>query len=50
MPNMLLGKSGEITPEGAKRLNQSKKNAQLSVCLVVKVKSDALKYNIALEF
>ena len=35
----LLEKSGEIAPEGMKRLSQS----QLCTCLVVKVKSDANK-------
>ena len=45
--NMLLEKSREITPEGMKRLNQSGKDAQLWICLVVKVKSDAVKKNIA---
>ena len=47
--NMLLEKSGEITPEGMKRLSQSGNNAHLWICLVVKVKSDAVKNNIALE-
>ena len=42
--NMLLGKSREqllIAPERMKRLDQSRNDAQLSTCLVVKVKSDA---------
>ena len=43
MPNMLLDKSREITAEGMKRLNQSRSNTQLWMCLVVKVKSDAVK-------
>ena len=43
---MLLEKSGEIVPEGVKRLSQSGNNAQLWMCLVVKVKSDAVKSNI----
>ena len=34
-------------PERMKWLGQSKNNAQLSMCLVVKVKSDAVKNNIA---
>ena len=41
---MLLGKSrGQllIAPERMKRLGQSRNNAQLLLCLVVKVKSDA---------
>ena len=44
---MLPGNSGEIDPERRKRLRQSRKDAQLSMCLVVKVKSDAVKRNIA---
>ena len=44
---MLLEKSGEIVPKGMKRLNQSGNDAQLCMCLVVKVKSDAVKNNIA---
>ena len=44
---MLLEKSGEIAPEGMKRLSQSDKNTQLWMCLVVKVKSDAIKNNTA---
>ena len=44
---MLLEKSGEIAPEGMKRLGQSGNKAQLLMCLVVKVKSDAVKSNIA---
>ena len=43
MPNMLLDKSREIAPEGMKWLSQSGNNAQLSMCLLVKVKSDAVK-------
>ena len=44
---MLLEKSGEIVPEGVKGLSQNGNNAQLWMCLVVKVKSDAVKSNIA---
>ena len=47
---MLLGKSGEqllIAPERMKRLSQSRNNVQLRMCLVVKVKSNAVKNNIA---
>ena len=44
---MLLEKSREIAPEGMKRLSQSRNNTQLWMCLVVKVKSDVLKNNIA---
>ena len=42
---MPLEKSGEIAPEGMKRLGQNGNNAQLYMCLVVKVKSDAVKNN-----
>ena len=48
--NMLLGKSGEqlvIVLERIKQLGQSRNNAQLWMCLVMKVKSDAVKKNIA---
>ena len=44
---MLLEKSGEIAPGRMKRLNQSRNNAQLFICLVVKVKSNAVKNNTA---
>ena len=47
MSNMLLERSGEIAPEGMKRLSQSGKDAQLWMCLVVKVKSGAVKNNVA---
>ena len=43
---MILEKKGEIAPE-RKRLSQSGKNAQLWMCPVVKVKSEAVKNNIA---
>ena len=43
---MLLEISGEIVQEGMKRLSQSG-NFQLWVCLVMKVKSDAVKKNLA---
>ena len=42
MPNMLLEKSREIAPEGMKRLSQSRNNAQLWMCLMVKIKSDVV--------
>ena len=48
--NMLLGKSrGQllIAQERMKQLGQSRNNAQLRLCLVVKAKSDAIKNNIA---
>ena len=38
---MLLEKSGEIAPEGMKRLSQWGNNTQVWRCLVVEVKSDA---------
>ena len=40
---MLLEKSGETAPKGMKRLSQSGNNAQLVMCLVVKVKHDSVK-------
>ena len=62
VPNMLPEISGEITPEKIKRWSKSKNNTQLwkwlgqngndtqlCMCLVVKVKSDAVKNNIAQE-
>ena len=39
--------NGEITPERMKRLSQSGNNVQVWLCLVVKVKSAAVKNNIA---
>ena len=41
--NMLLEKSQEVAPEGMKRLSQSGNSAQLWMCLVVKVKFDAVR-------
>ena len=46
---MLLGKTGEKAPERMKRLGQSGNDTRLWMCLVVKVKSDAVKNSIALE-
>ena len=43
---MLLEKSGEIAPEGTKRLSQRGNDTQLWMCLVVKVKSNVIKSNI----
>ena len=40
VPNMLLEKSREIAPEGMKRLSQTRNEAQLWICLVVKVKNN----------
>ena len=47
--NMLLEKEGEIAPERVKQLNQSRNNALLWMCLVVKVKSKTVKNNTAQE-
>ena len=47
VPDTLLEKKEEIAPEGVKRLSQSGNNAQLCICLVIKVKSDAIKSNTA---
>ena len=44
---MLLEKSEEIAPETMKRLSESKNNAQLWMWLVMEVKFDAIKNNIA---
>ena len=49
MSNMLLEKRGETDPGKIKRLGQSRNNAQLCLCLVVKVNFDAVKNNITLE-
>ena len=49
VPHMLLEKSGEIYPEGIKRLSQGGNNTQLWMCLVVKVKSNTVRNNIAQE-
>ena len=51
LSNKLLGKSGGqllIAPERIKRLGQTRNDAQLWMCLVVKVKSNAVN-NIAQE-
>ena len=45
--NYAIGERGEIAPEGMKRLSQIRNNTALWMCLVVKVKSDAIKNNIA---
>ena len=37
---------GEIPPERMKKISQSSNDAQLGMCLVVRVKSNALKNNI----
>ena len=46
---MLLEKSRETAPEGMKRVSQSRNDAQFWMCLVVKVKCDGVKNNIAEE-
>ena len=46
---MLLEISGEITPERMKGWSQSKNNSQLWMGLVIEVRSDAVKSNIAQE-
>ena len=46
-PNMLLEISGEITPERKKRRSQSNNTTQLRMWLVIEVKSNAVKSNIA---
>ena len=43
---MLLRKSREIAPDRMERLSQSRSDALWWVCLVVKVKSDAVENNI----
>jgi len=40
---------GEIAPERMKRLGQNGNDTQHWMCLLVKVKSNAVKNNIALE-
>ena len=42
-----MEKNGEITPERMKRQSQSGNNTQLWMCLMVKVKSNAVKNNLA---
>jgi len=44
---MLLEKSGEIAQERMKRLRQSENTTQLWMCLVMQVKSDAVKNSVA---
>ena len=43
--NMLLEKTGEIAPERMKSLSQSRNDAQLWMCLLLKVESNAGKNN-----
>ena len=49
VPNMLPEISGEITPERLKRWSQGKNNTQWWMRLVMEVKFDAVKGNIAQE-
>lgn len=44
---MPLQKSGERAPERTERRNKNENNTQLWVCLMMEVKSDAVKNNIA---
>ena len=44
---MPLEKSVDVAPERMKRLSQSRKDSQLWMSLVVKMKSDIIKNNIA---
>ena len=44
---MLLGKSREVARERVKRLRQSGNDAQFWMCLLMEVKSDAVKNNTA---
>ena len=44
---MLLGNSREIAPERLERLVQSRNDTQFWMCLVVKVKSNAIQNNTA---
>ena len=47
VPNKLLEKSGEITPERMKRLSWNENNTQLWMWLVIEASSNAVKSNIA---
>ena len=49
MPNVLLEINEEKTPETMKRQNQSKRNTQLWMWLVMEEKFDAVKNTIAQE-
>ena len=46
---LILEKSRELALEGMKRLSQGGNNTPLWMCLVMEVKSDAVKSNIAQE-
>ena len=47
VPNMLLEKNREITPESLKRRSHCENSTQLRMWLVMEVKSDAVNNNIA---
>ena len=47
VPNMLLEKNGEITPEIMKGWSQSKNNTQVWKSLMIEARSNAVKNNIA---
>ena len=47
VPNKLLEINGEITPERMKRQSQSENNDQLGMWLVMEVKHNDVKSNIA---
>ena len=47
MASRLLGKRGRKDPERMKRLGQSRHEAYVWICMVVKVKPNAVKNNIA---
>ena len=42
-----IGNGREIVPERIKRVDQSRNNAQLWICVVVKLNPNAVKNNIA---
>ena len=44
---MTLEKRRRIAPGGMKRLSQSGNDTQLFICIVLKVKFDAVKNNVA---
>ena len=47
---MLLGERREVAPVRLKSLGQNTNGVRSQMCLVMKVKSDAMKNNIAKEF
>ena len=44
---MLLEKSREIAPERMKKMSQSENSTQFWICLLMKIKSNAVNNNIA---